>query len=212
VPPDLSQSPHLLAGVLLGLVGSIVFVAGFVALWKARPLRFAVRTFFGLLFLAIGALLCAIAVGTHGFKALTHEDVAARITIKPLAPQRFSATVRFADGREAAYELAGDQVYVDAHIVKWKPVANLLGLHTAYELDRIAGRYRSIDDERNAPRTVYSLRRDRPIDLVSLRQRHALLGSFFDTEYGSATYVPATGGQVLEVRVSTTGLLMREAK
>jgi hypothetical protein len=165
----------------------------------------------GLVLLSLGALAGAIAVGTHGYRALTREDVAARLMVQPAGPQRFEATVRFADGREAKFELAGDQVYVDAHIIKWKPIANALGLHTAYELDRIAGRYQAIEQERAALRTVHSLRRDRPVDLPGLRQRYAVLGTLFDAEYGSATFAPVTRTAIMEVRVSSTGLLIREA-
>ena len=130
--------------------------------------------------------------------------------MQPTGAQRFSATVRFADGREASYDLAGDEIYVDAHILKWRPLANVLGLHTAYELGRLAGRYRELGEERRAPRTVYSLGTERPLDLFSLRQRHAFLAPLVDAQYGSATFVPVTERAELEVRVSTTGLLMRE--
>jgi hypothetical protein len=50
------------------------------------------------------------------------------------------------------------------------------------------------------------------VDLYALRQRHAFLAPVFDAEYGSATFVPVTRPAELELRVSTTGLLMREAK
>ena len=59
------------------------------------------------------------------------------------ARRRYDATVTFADGRVQTYALAGDDIYVDAHIVKWTPLANQLGLHTTYRLDRIGGRYRN---------------------------------------------------------------------
>ena len=131
--------------------------------------------------------------------------------MRPLAPQRFSATIRLAQGGQETYELAGDEIYADAHILKWKPIANLLGLHTVYELDRVAGRYRDLEQERSAPRTVYSLGRKRPVDLFGLRQRHAFLEPLFDAEYGSASFVPVSGPAELELRVSTTGLLVRKA-
>jgi hypothetical protein len=118
-----------------------------------------------LLLLAVGALTATVSVGTIGYRALTREDVAARISVKPAGPQRFTAVFRFQDGREQAYELAGDEIYVDAHILKWHPYANLIGLHTAYELDRVAGRYHDIRAERSAPRTVHPLARDKPVDL-----------------------------------------------
>jgi hypothetical protein len=204
-------SPFLIAALVLGLLGAALVVAGLVALFRARPLRFAVRTLAGLLLVTLGALAGTVALGIQGYQALTHEEVAARIMVRPTGPQRFTASVRFPDKREARFDIAGDEIYVDAHILKWKPMANVLGLHTAYELARISGRYRAIEDERSAPRTVHSLRVSRAVDLFGLRQRHAFLGRLFDAEYGSATFVPVTRPAEYELRVSTTGLLMREA-
>lgn len=189
--------------------GIIVFIAGLVALFRLRMVRFLVRTLFGLLLLALGALSGAIALGIQGYSALTREDVAARISVRPAAPQKFSATVRYPDGRAQSFDLAGDEIYVDAHILKWKPVANLIGLHTAYELDRIAGRYQAIEQERSAPRTVYLLRETRPVELFQLRQRYAFLAPLYDAEYGSATFVQVKEPAELEVLVSTSGLLVR---
>ncbi|HEV8243291.1 MAG TPA: hypothetical protein VGQ07_04815, partial [Nitrospirales bacterium] len=99
----------------------------------------------------------------------------------------------------------------DAHILKWKPLANVLGLHTAYELDRVAGRYHAIEQEQSAVRTVYALGQNKPVDLFGLRRRYAFLTILVDAEYGSATFAPVTQPAELELRVSTTGLLMRDA-
>lgn len=159
-----------------------------------------------------GLLAGTVLLGVQGYRALTREDLAAFLHVKPAGPQRFEATVRFPDGKEARYDLAGDELYVDARILKWKPMANLVGLHTAYELDRISGRYRAIDDERAKPRTVHELGRSRPVDLFALRKRYDFLGEAFDAEYGSGSFVPVAREAVLEVRVSTTGLLIRERK
>jgi hypothetical protein len=209
---QLWASPFGLVGIVFGLLGALLLLSGIGALLRLRPFRFISRTVFGLLLLAVGALAAAIAVGMHGYTALTREDVAATLLVQPIGPQRFSATVRYPDLREVKFELAGDEVYVDAHILKWKPFANVLGLHTAYELDRIAGRYRSIDHERSAPRTVFPLSRDKPLDLFALRQRYTFLAPLLDAEYGSASYVAVSHPAEIELRVSTTGLLMREIK
>jgi hypothetical protein len=209
---QLWASPFGLAGIVFGLLGALLLLSGIGALIRLRPLRFVSRTIFGLLLLSAGALAATIAIGTHGYTALTHEEVAATLLVQPTGQQKFSATVRYPDLREVKFELAGDEVYVDAHILKWKPIANVVGLHTAYELDRIAGRYRSIDNERSAPRTVFALSRDKPVDLFDLRQRYTFLAPLLDAEYGSASYVPVTRPADIELRVSTTGLLMREIK
>jgi hypothetical protein len=209
---SLSSSPFLLAALVLGGLGAILILAGLVALFRARLLRFALRTLAGLLLISLGALAGSVALGVQGYRALTREDVAARLFVRPSGEQRFAATIRYPDGREVSYDVAGDEIYVDAHILKWKPIANLLGLHTSYELGRLAGRYRDIEQERSAPRTVYPLSPARPVDLFDLRQRYAFLSKLLDADYGSATFVPVTQPAEMEVRVSTTGLLMREAK
>ena len=210
MPPGIPVTPLAIAALVVGALGALFLLGAIIALFRARALGFAMRLLAAMALLALGALFGAIAIGTQGYRALTREDLAARIVVQPTGAQRFSATVRFADGREASYDLAGDEIYVDAHILKWRPLANVLGLHTAYELGRLAGRYRELGEERRAPRTVYLLGTERPLDLFSLRQRHAFLAPLVDAQYGSATFVPVTERAELEVRVSTTGLLMRE--
>ena len=210
MPPGIPVTPLAIAALVVGALGALFLLGAIIALFRARALGFAMRLVAAMALLALGSLFGAIAVGTQGYRTLTREDLAARIVVQPTGAQRFSATVRFADGREASYDLAGDEVYVDAHILKWRPLANLLGLHTAYELGRLAGRYRDLGEERRAPRTVYSLGAERPLDLFSLRQRHAFLAPLVDAQYGSATFLPVTERAELEVRVSMTGLLMRD--
>lgn len=204
-------SPLFFGALALGALGGMLLAAALVALFRLKPIRFAFRLLAGLALLALAGFAGTIVVGMQGYRALTREEVAAYMSVRPLAPQRFSATIRLAQGGQATYELAGDEIYADAHILKWKPIANLLGLHTVYELDRVAGRYRDLEQERSAPRTVYSLGRKKPVDLFGLRQRHAFLEPLFDAEYGSASFVPVSGPAELELRVSTTGLLVRKA-
>ncbi len=207
---QLLASPLLIVAALCGVLGVVLVVAGFAALWRARLFRFAGRTLLGLLLLSSGMLIGTVALGVQGYRALTHEEIAARIVVRPAGAQRFSAKFYYPDGRQATYELAGDEIYVDAHILKWKSLANLLGLHTAYELDRVAGRYHAIEQERAGARTVHALGPRRVVDLYGLRRRHEFLSPLLDAEYGSATFVPVTRPAEFELRVSTSGLLIRE--
>jgi hypothetical protein len=211
LPPGLLGAPLAVAALVLGAAGAGLILAGVLALVRLRPMRFAMRTLAGLLLLSLAGVAGAVLVGIQGYRALTREDLAARVSVRPTGPQSFAATVRYPDGREAGFQLAGDEIYVDARILKWKPIANVLGLHTGYELDRVAGRYRDVEQERSARRTVYPLGEEKPVDLFGLRRRHAFLAPLLDAEYGSATFVQVTQPAELEVRVSTSGLLIREA-
>ncbi|MFZ5557537.1 MAG: hypothetical protein ACOZDY_12605 [Pseudomonadota bacterium] len=197
--------------VALAFVALLSLFLAVAALFRRRPLRSFTALLVSLLLFTAAGLLAALTVATIGYKALTREETAALIAVTPTGPQRFEAWVRFADGSERRFELAGDEVYVDAHILKWTPTANLFGLHTAYELSRIAGRYHRLEDERSAPRTVHSLAAEKPIDLFRLRRRYAFLAPLVDAEYGSATFILADRPAQFELRVSATGLLIREA-
>lgn len=163
----------------------------------------------GLLLLSLSALAATLSASTHGYRSLTQEELALTVTTVPTGPHAFQAHVAFPDGRDTTFAVRGDQLLVDAHILKWRYIGNLLGLHTQYELDRLTGRYIDIEDERSQERTVHSLKTDKPVDLFELAQRYSFLAFLVDTEYGSATYIEVEEPARFEVRVSTTGLLVR---
>lgn len=192
--------------VSLGFLGASVC-----AIRRKSVLKTAGNLVFGLLFLSLSALFGTIAVATQGYRALTREEIAAVVTTEPIGSDRFRAHFRFPNGDQASFDLAGDELYVDAHILKWKLLANLLGLHTSYELDRVAGRYREIKDEQSKARTVFSLAAGKPVDMFELRNLYPALGPLLDVEYGSATFGSAKKPVRFELRVSTTGLLLRQA-
>ncbi|HKW38966.1 MAG TPA: hypothetical protein VJO54_14300 [Burkholderiales bacterium] len=203
--------PWILGATILLALGLILILAGLTALFGLHPLRFTTRTLLGLLLIALGVVEGTITLGIQGYRALSQEELAARISVRPYAPQRFTAKLLLPDGREASYALSGDEIYLDARILKWHPLVSMLGLTTAYELDRIGGRYRDVEQEKSAPRTLYPLGREKPVDLFALRKRFPFLEHFVDAQYGSAAFVPAGEPAELELRVSATGLLIRPA-
>src|SRR6185503_2395598 len=191
---------------------AVIFIIAAGSAWRHRR---RVQTGVGLLAaalcLSVGILCGAITVGIRGYRALTSEVVAATIKTEPIGPQHFRATVTLPDSSLHMFDLAGDAVYVDAHVLKWRPIGTLLGLETVYELDRIAGRYQALSDEQQQERTVYSLAANKPFDAFDLARSYWVLRPFVDAEYGSATFIGTAprGSRTYEVRVSTTGLLVR---
>ena len=207
---EILDTPLLVAAIVFGVAGLLLLLGALLALVTIRPFKFIGRTLLGLVFLAVGAGAGVVALGTKGYRPFTHEEVAARLSVRPTGPQRFVATVHFPDGRTKAFDMAGDEVYVDAHILKWKPLVNMLGLHTGYQLDRIAGRYQAIEKERTAPRTIHPLADETWVSLFRLRQQFQWLDPLLDAQYGSATFTPVNRPGDFEVLVSTSGLLVRE--
>ncbi len=194
--------------VAAGVAGGLLSLC-FLALFRKHYLSAGIGLLLALATLGLGAALGAACVGVHGYRALLHEEVAATLEVTPLEPQWFEVTLRTPDGAERHFALAGDQVYVDAHILKWKPLLNLFGLRTAYELDRIAGRYFDIEQERLQRRTLFSLATPKPLNLFLLCKEYPFIEAFLDAEYGSASYAMAREPALYELRVSTSGLLLR---
>lgn len=193
----------------LVLLALVLVALGARAFRRRRRLGGAASVTGAVLLLLLGGLLGAAGVGMQGYHGLTREETAARVEVRRLGEQRFEALFTFPDGRQRVLELAGDELYVDARILKWHPLANALGLHTGYQLDRVSGRYVSLEDERNGPRTVHPLSDDTPFDPFGTARRFGWLEPLVDARYGSGTFVPVRDGGRYLVQVSTSGLLIR---
>jgi len=204
------MSALTIVAIVFALFAALLVVVAIATFRKRRILGGLGALLVGLLCLSLAGLAAAVSIGVQGFRALTHEEVAARVRTEPLGPHHFRATVHLPDGRTGQFNILGDAFYVDAHILKWKPIVNVLGLHTGYALDRVGGRYTAIQDEQQRPRTVFPLGPARTVDVFAFVRRHPrVLAPLVDAEYGSGTFVGAGQPAWFEVRVSTTGLLIR---
>jgi hypothetical protein len=206
----IQKDPLVIAALASALLGIAFLVATLGSLKKKRVFSSTLHFVTALLMICLFALFGTISIATRGYLALTTETLAAVVEIDPMENQRFIARFHMPEGGKKTFVLAGDQLYVDAHILKWKPVANFLGLHTLYELDRVSGRYTRLEQEISQKRTVYALSREKPLDLFELRHRFAALKFLVDAEYGSATFITADKPLTLRILVSTTGLLIRK--
>ena len=85
--PDLSfltQSatlPWILGAAILFSLGLVLILAGLTALFGMHPLRFVTRSLLGMLLIALGLLEGTITLGIQGYRALTQEELAARISV-----------------------------------------------------------------------------------------------------------------------------------
>jgi len=200
------------ASLVAALAGALLVALAVWAGRRRRLLHTLVSVLTALLCLALAALFASVTIGIHGYRALTAEEVAAVVQTDPIGPQHFRATVTLPDGRVGQFDILGDALYVDARILKWKPIVNILGLQTAYELDRVGGRYNAIPDERGRPHTVFPLGQDHMVNVFGFVHRHPrFLAPLVDASYGSGTFVSVARPARYEVRVSTTGLLIRPA-
>ncbi len=170
----------------------------------------------GTIFLLSGALVILFAAGAalvaanlHTYARLTHEQEAARVSMRQLGERHYTLTLQAKDAADRHFELRGDEWQIDARVLKWRTIGNLLGFDTVYRLERLSGRYGDIPAERSAPRTVYALAADPGFDFWSLLKKHHQYVPLADAFYGSAAYVPMAEGAEYAVTVSTSGLVVR---
>lgn len=202
-------SPMLVIAVLTGLL-SVYYLLALLTRIKRLKLLSALRRLTALaVFASITGMLSLLMVGTQGYHALTKEVPAATIKVSPTGEQSFHATMKFADGSQQSFSLKGDELLVDAYVLKWKPWTNILGLHTAYRLDRVSGRYKVIDDETRKQRSVFAINNSGGKGLAQWREDFSALSFLLDVEHGSASFVDAEDSKEFQLMVTTDGLLLR---
>jgi hypothetical protein len=202
----------LMVGIgILGL--ALAFPLELAAIRRLRRLQLARGTLFFLsgafvLLLAAGAAL--VAMNLYTYARLTHEQEAARVAIRQLEERLYVVSVQTRKTPARHFQVRGDEWQIDARVLKWRPMGNLLGFDTLYRLERLSGRYGSVAAERSSPRSVHSLAPESPLDLWALLRQHEYI-PLADALYGSAAYVPMAEGAEYLVNVSTSGLVVRPA-
>jgi hypothetical protein len=195
-----------LAGALLALP---LLVAGLRRLARLKLVRGAMFLLVaGIVLLAVaGAGLVAANLFTYA--RLTHEQEAARLTSRQLGERHFAVSLQAKNAPAKHFELRGDEWQIDARVLKWRAVGNLLGLDALYRLERLSGRYADVASERSAPRSVHDLAEEPGLDLWALTRRYQRYVPLADAMYGSAAFVPMAEGAEYVVTVSSTGLVVR---
>lgn len=196
--------------ILIALFGLLLLALACQRLYRARFLAATGSALMGFLLLAIAGFLFVVSLNLHTYARLTHERPVAEIVFEARGPQQFRATLaEVPSGEMQLFMLSGDEWQLDARVLKWRGWANLLGLDAQYRLERIGGRYRDIEQERNGVRTVYPLSENPGLDLWMLSTQYPRWLPFVDAVYGSATYMPMADGARYEISITQSGLVAR---
>lgn len=201
--------------LLIGFAATGILVAlplELAALGRLRRLRLMSGTMYFLLgafLVLLGVAAGLLAASLHSYRRLTHEQLAANVTVRQLGPQHYALTLEAPAAQPRSFELRGDEWQIDARVLKWKGMGTLAGFDTVYRLDRLSGRYSSVPQEKGGVRTVYALGREEGFDpWPAIRKYHDWL-PFADALYGSAAYVPLAENAAYAVTVSHSGLVVR---
>lgn len=199
------------SGFVIGiaaLVGIILFFISLKLLGRFSWLFHWVRGTLGLAFLLATIFVLLIARDLLTYKQLFNDQAVATLTFTEVKEQEYSVEVSFVfDERSEQYTIYGDQWQMDARIIRLNGLFTLVGAKPGYRLDRLSGRYFSLEDERRKSRSIYTLTESIPYtDFWSFLYDKGTNVPWVEAVYGSATFLPMADNAIFQVSLSRSGL------
>ncbi len=198
----------ILSATLALLAVLIIFVALkilFGRAWFLAWLR-GTASIFAILF---SLMIVAFAWDFVTYNVISQDKTVATVSVIEIGDQEFQLDVALPEGDTSSHKISGDLWQLDARLINWVGVMELIGLKPGYRLDRLSGRYISLEQERNAKRTVYNINNDYSvIDVWSVINNNAWL-PWVSAKYGSATYLPMKDGALYAVTLTQQGIIAR---
>lgn len=201
----------------------ILLFAGFAKLANLKPFAGVSRLAFGSGFFALAVVIGLIGTNLQTYARLTYERPVATIKFSAVPDQTdtYRADVVFSDGQTllqadgTAPVFRGNEWQIGAKVIKFKPMANILGYDSIYRLEHM----RSLDAMQFSSEAVTEgkvdgikiVETEPGIDVGGLAAKY---GSQFgiDAEYGSATYQPMGDGYEYEVSITQDALIARPSE
>ncbi len=195
----------------LGLLCILILASGISIMSRGSWFSGWLRGTFGILFIGVAVLCGLIAMDLRNYRQLLKDEPIATISFAWQSEETFRATLVMQDfGSTSEFELKGDQWQIDAKIIRWQGWMRQLGGQPGYRLDRISGRYLSVEDERLKERTVYEIIPTAfGVDVWQWAMDYRERIPFLHATYGSATYMPMADGAIYEIALSYSGLVAR---
>jgi hypothetical protein len=199
---------------ILGVLGVLIFIGGMRVIGKGRALSGGFGALTGGGLMALGAATSLMSLNLQTYQALSYEQQVAEVHIQQKGDQLFDVRVIRPGQAEKTFTVHGDEFRMEARVLKFKPWANVVGLNAMYRLDRLSGRYISIDQEKTSPRTVEGFIApggEPGLDLHAMALKYGKSLPVVDATYGSGTYAPMADKAIYTVTMSQSGLLSRAA-
>ncbi|MBY9065542.1 hypothetical protein K1X12_01445 [Hyphomonas sp. WL0036] len=205
---------------IAGVVGLILLFAGFGKLANLKPFAGVARLAFGTGFLGLAGVVAFAGLNFQTYKRLTYERPVAvvKFTAVPGEAASYTADVTFSDGTHLTQAdgtqpvFRGDEWQIGARVIKFKPMANILGYDSVYRIEHMRStNSMQFSSEAVTEGKIDGIRivtEEPGIDISKLADTY---GSRFgiDAEYGSATYQPMGDGFEYEVSITQDALIAR---
>lgn len=205
---------------IAGVTGLILLFAGFGKLANLKPFAGVARLAFGTGFIGLAGVVAFVGLNIQTYKRLTYERPVANIkfTAVPGQTDAYAADVTLQDGSKvleangAMPVFVGNQWQFDARVIKFKPMANILGYDSIYRLEamesKLTTQFSSDAVRRGDLYRINIVSAEPGLSVSDLASKY---GSRFgiDAEYGSATYQPLGDGFEYDISITQDALIAR---
>lgn len=199
----------------LGLAIVVAFLAVIVLLVALRMLLGGtwlmgwLRGTCGLVVLALAGLIAMVGYDVSTYTALPTEKPLVTLSFHAQAPQRYEVRLEQGNKTRTAM-LEGDLWQLDLHVLRWKSLAELIGLESGYRLERLSGRYLAVEQQ-SLSRHGRVVLGEKPfgVDIWQSLQLGQHDMHFFEGQVLRVDYMPIADGAVYAVDLAPTGLLAR---
>lgn len=160
----------------------------------------------GLAFLALAALIGVLTYDLSSYRPIPEGKPLATLSFKADGP--FYRVSLLEGDKERSVTMEGDLWQLDARFLQWKGLAALIGLQPGYRLEKLSGRFLSIEQQSLAQHARVALARSPyGIDLwrwLRLGQHDLFI---FDPQARRVTYLPVADDAVYSISLTPAGLL-----
>lgn len=200
---------YLGLAVVIALLAVIVLLVALRLLLGGSWLMGWLRGTCGFAVLALAGLIGLIGYDISTYSALPNNQPLVTLTFQAQGPQRYE--VRLERGKETRTAmLEGDLWQLDLHVLRWKSLAELIGLESGYRMERLSGRYLAVEQQ-NLARHGRVLLSEKPLGVdiwqtLELGQRDMHL---VDAQLLRVDYMPIADGAAYAVELAPTGLIAK---
>lgn len=199
--------------IYFGVAIALAFIAALILLLSLRLLIGNwiiawLRGSAGLLLVACAVVLGFAAWDLHAYQQISDIHPIATLAFNKIDDKQFAVNMVDQSGEEQRYQLSGDLWQLDVRLLKWVDALARLGVKPGYRLDRLAGRYLSLEDEQKLPHTEVDLHPNQPFFDVWVRLREVnRYFSLIEAQSSSASYLPMVDGALYSVSVGPSGIV-----
>lgn len=200
---------YLGLAIVIALLAIIVLLVALRLLLGGHWFMGWLRGTCGFLVLVFAGLIGLIGYDVSTYAVLPDKEPLVTLSFQAQGPQRYEVSLE--QGNETrTLMLEGDLWQLDLHLLRWKSLAELIGLESGYRLERLSGRYLAVEQQNLSHHGCVVLS-ENPLgldiwDALQLERRDLY---FLEPQVLRVDYMPIADGAVYAVELAPTGLLAK---